>query len=383
MKTMLFMIVIYLFGSSAYAETPKDIEHVVVYQEEGKFAGWPANNGAWIFDGDELLVGFTRGIYELNEGGHNIAKGMQECWLARSKDGGQTWHAYNPDNYVGDLGPKPKCRPLKNPINFEQPRFALRMVGAGYHGAKDGRGHFYYTYDGGENWNGPHRFGNLHEAKELKKANLTELTPRTDYVVVGKHEAILLLSSRKRGKFGTDRIFTAKTKDGGKSFQFLDWVVPVDDSARAVMPETFRTSDGTLVTAMRRKRKDKDDGEVNWVDAYTSTDGGQSWKFTAKIGDSGTNNGNPPAIAETADGRLCAVFGERDEGRILAAYSSDLGETWTAPIVLRDEFGSEDNETNDLGYPRLLRRSDGKMVAVYYYSTNNCLHHIAATIWTP
>ena len=77
MKTMLFMIVIYLFGISAYAETPKDIEHVVVYQEEGKFAGWPANNGAWIFDGDELLVGFTRGIYELDEGGHNIAKGMQ------------------------------------------------------------------------------------------------------------------------------------------------------------------------------------------------------------------------------------------------------------------------------------------------------------------
>lgn len=98
---------------------------------------------------------------------------------------------------------------------------------------------------------------------------------------------------------------------------------------------------------------------------------------------SGTNNGNPPAIAATADGRLCAVFGERDEGRILAAYSSDLGETWTVPIVLRDDFGSEDNETNDLGYPRLLRRSDGKMVAVYYYSTNNCLHHIAATIWMP
>ena len=148
------------------------------------------------------------------------------------------------------------------------------------------------------------------------------------------------------------------------------------------MPETFRTSDGTLVTAMRRKRKDSD-CEVNWVDAYTSTDGGQSWKFTSKIGDSGTNNGNPPAIAATADGRLCAVFGERDEGRILAAYSSDLGETWTVPIVLRDDFGSEDNETNDLGYPRLLRRSDGKMVAVYYYSTNNCLHHIAATIWMP
>ncbi|MCP4774015.1 MAG: exo-alpha-sialidase, partial [Planctomycetaceae bacterium] len=153
--------------------------------------------------------------------------------------------------------------------------------------------------------------------------------------------------------------------------------------ARAVMPETFRTDSGVLITAMRRKRKDKDVGELNWVDAYTSTDSGQSWNFTAKIGDSGTSNGNPPAIAATADGRLCAVFGERDQGRILAAYSADQGKTWTDPIVLRDDFGSEDNETNDLGYPRLLQRSDGKMVAVYYYSTNDCLHHIAATIWTP
>ena len=383
MKLPLFFFASFLFATYCSAQTPDDIKHIVVYQEDGKFGGWPANNGAWIFDGDQLLVGFTRGEYELKENGHNIGKGFQECWLARSVDGGETWKAYNPGNYVGDRGAKPKCLPLKKPINFQHPKFALRMVGAGYHGAKDGKGHFYYTYDGGNTWSGPHRFGQLHQAPELKDSGLTELTPRTDYVVTGKHEAVLLLSSRKRGQFGTDRIFAARTKDGGKSFEFLTWVVPVKDNARAVMPETFRTAEGTFITAMRRKTKDEDVGEVNWVDAYTSTDGGQSWKFTAKIGDSGTSNGNPPAIAATADGRLCAVFGERDQGRILAAYSSDQGKTWSKPIVLRDEFGSEDNETNDLGYPRLLRRSDGKMVAVYYYSTTECLHHIAATIWTP
>ena len=59
MRTMLFTIFISLLGTSTYAEIPKDIEHVVVYQEDGKVAGWPANNGAWIFDGDELLVGLS------------------------------------------------------------------------------------------------------------------------------------------------------------------------------------------------------------------------------------------------------------------------------------------------------------------------------------
>ena len=47
-----------LFGS---AGAQPDLKHIVVYQEDGKFAGWPANNGAWIFEGDELLIGFTRG----------------------------------------------------------------------------------------------------------------------------------------------------------------------------------------------------------------------------------------------------------------------------------------------------------------------------------
>jgi len=358
------------------------MKHVVVYQEDGRFAGWPANNGAWIFEGDEMLVGFTRGDYELKKG-HNIgATSSQKSWLARSTNGGETWTAYDPEHYVGDLGVTPKCKPLKESIDFTHPKFALRMIGTAYHGAKDRNGHFFYSCDGGQSWIGPHRFGNIHKHPILHEVDLEELTPRTDYVVLGKHEALLMLSARRTNKFGSDKIFAARTRDGGQTFEFLDWVVPVDDPGRAVMPQTFRLDDGTLVTAMRRRSK-RGKGKENWVDCYSSKDGGESWQFMARVGDAGGGNGNPPAIAATADGRLCAVFGERTEGKMLATYSSDDGKTWGEPFVLRDDFGSEDGETNDLGYPRLLRRSDGKMVALYYYSTKDCLHHIAATIWDP
>ncbi|MEM1297324.1 MAG: sialidase family protein [Verrucomicrobiota bacterium] len=380
MKTLTRFAAFNIIGLGLALAEP-DFQHVVVYQEDGKFAGWPANNGAWIFDGDEMLVGFTRGDYELREETHNIG-GNQKSWLARSRDGGETWEAFDPENYVGDFGAKPKCEPVKTPIDFTQSGFAMRMVGAAYHGAKDPNGHFFYTGDGGVTWKGPHRFGDLHKSEALDAAKLRELTPRTDYVISGKHEALLIMSSRKTGKFASDRLFCARTRDGRQSFEFLSWIVGADDPSRAVMPETFRLDDGTLVTAMRRREKIKG-GEKNWVDAYASKDDGMSWKFMAKVGDAGTSNGNPPAIAATADGRLCAVFGERDEGKMLATYSSDGGETWDEPMVLRDDFGSEDNQTNDLGYPRLLRRSDGKMVALYYYSTPDCLHHIAATIWSP
>ena len=36
------------------------IEHSIAAIEEGRFHGWPANNGVWQW-GDEILVGFTQG----------------------------------------------------------------------------------------------------------------------------------------------------------------------------------------------------------------------------------------------------------------------------------------------------------------------------------
>lgn len=386
-------------------ENPK---HPIIYQKEGRFAGWPANNGAWIFDGDSLLVGFTEGDYLLLEGKHNIGPvETQTSWLARSMDGGETWEAYNPDGYVGDFGREPALKVLTDPIHFDAPGFAMRVVGTGYHGAYDPRGHFFFTYDEGRTWLGPYGFGDIRNHPELQEYGLSEITPRTDYVVLGEHEALIMMSARIAGEFGTDRLFVLRTTDGGQSFFFQGWIVPPFESerdsaqkkiaiskddrlnpyptqARAVMSESFLLEDGSVITAMRRRYKDEANGlNRNWVDAYRSRDGGRTWEFIAEVGDAGSGNGNPPALGMTAKGRLCAVFGDRSTGQILVSYSNDQGKTWGEPYVLRDDFGSEDGETNDLGYPRVLLRSDGKMVAVYYYSTHEHLHGLFATIWNP
>lgn len=62
-------------------------------------------------------------------------------------------------------------------------------------------------------------------------------------------------------------------------------------------------------------------------------------------------------------------------------YSSDKGKTWAKPQVIMDGFWSKDKQLNDLGYPRVVCRKDGKMVALYYYSTKTHLHHLRASIW--
>lgn len=382
----------------------ENAEHVVVYHEEGKFLGWPANNGAWSADGVNMLVGFTRGDYELIKDNHNIG-GNRVSWLARSTDMGQTWKGYDPVNYVGDFGDEPELITLKNPIDFSRPQFAMRLVGTSYHGAEDARGHLFFSYDAGKSWKGPYRLGadDIREWPELKNTSLTnktELTPRTDYVVEGKDRCLIFMSVREKGKFGTDRLFCMRTVDGGRTFKFVGWVVPpfddskVDhavkvkleednaqnphpDECRAVMSQTIKLKNGKLISAMRRRYKDH-----NWVDAYVSEDVGKSWTFLSEVGDAGAGNGNPPALNITDKGRLVAIFGNREvPGTMMVVYSDNEGESWSKPKILRDGYGSVDMETIDLGYPQLLRRKDGKMIALYYWSTKDCLHHIAATIW--
>jgi hypothetical protein len=88
-------------------------------------------------------------------------------------------------------------------------------------------------------------------------------------------------------------------------------------------------------------------------------------------------------MAMTEDGRICVVYGYRIDGTIEVVYSNDEAKTWTQPQIIMDGFWSEDMELNDLGYPRLLKRLDGKLVAIYYYSTKEHPHHLRATIWQP
>jgi hypothetical protein len=62
-----------------------------------------------------------------------------------------------------------------------------------------------------------------------------------------------------------------------------------------------------------------------------------------------------------------------------AVISSDNGKTWGDVIHLRD-----DGRTWDIGYTRTVQRPDGRLVTVYYYTTEqNPQQHIAATIWDP
>src|SRR4051794_34424551 len=71
--------------------------HVVVFQESGRFGGWPANHGVWSW-GNEILVGFEIGQFRKTDQGHAIDYSKPaEHVLARSLDGGETWKIERPE----------------------------------------------------------------------------------------------------------------------------------------------------------------------------------------------------------------------------------------------------------------------------------------------
>lgn len=357
---------------SAQADEPaRGIEHVVVYAEAGRFAGWPANHGIWAW-GDEILVGFSRGYYKDRSTFHHIDKEKaEEFLLARSRDGGLSWSVEQPrptGALVGTPGMRHGRMPqsvaeeqlddLPEKIDFTHPHFAMSVR---MENTNAGVSRFYYSYDRGVTWRGPYR---------LPLFGQKGVMGRTDYLVNGPHDCHLLLTaSKSNGREG--RPFAARTTDGGLSWRFLSFIGP-EPSGYSIMPSTVRLSPTDLVTTIRRL-----DPPKSWIDAYASHDNGESWSpLSTPEPDAG--EGNPPSLLRLADQRLCLIYGYRAEPfGIRARLSSDAGKNWSAPIVLRDDGGSR-----DLGYVRSVIRPDGKVVAVYYYQDRSSpTRYLAATIW--
>jgi hypothetical protein len=345
------------------------VEHQVIAARTGIFFGWPANNGLWSWDGGrEILVGCVAGSYDPSTEFHFIRPPYTHH-LLRSLDGGDTWQVETPSPYVG-VGQN--CSPLTRPLDFTHPGFALRVAGDGYHGSADPQGSFYYSYDRGSTWQGPYCFKGLNSVAELSGLILT---PRTDSLIEGSQACLLMLSARPDHAF-TDRVFCVRTQDGGQTFQWVGWLVPPSDPYRAVMPATVSWAEKHLVSAIRRRAVPED---CCWIDAYRSENGGLTWEPLGKVGDTGAGNGNPPALLRLANGRLCCVYGRRDIRQMVARYSRDDGLSWGEEIVLRDDFYGD---RSDFGYPRLVQRADGQLMAFYYWATRDLPEqHIAASVW--
>ena len=169
--------------------------------------------------------------------------------------------------------------PADPAVGFYSPWFRFSCCGLTATTVRPIRAGFvlFQDYDRGRTWQGPHCFMGLNSAPELSGLILT---PRTDALIEGSHACLLMLSARPDHAF-TDRVFCARTRDGGQTFQWVGWLVPPSDPYRAVMPATVSGAKKSLVSVIRRRAVPED---RCWIDAYGSGDGGLTWEPLEKWG---------------------------------------------------------------------------------------------------
>lgn len=340
-----------------------EIENVVIHHRESEFAGWPANEGMWSW-GDEMLVAFNVAAFEEKGEKHSFS-GKQEVRFARSMDGGETWKEERHENVVARASVK-DAAVLPAPLDFMGPDFIMKIRGR----------HFYTSGDRGHVWQGPFLLPDIGHRTDA----------RTSYLVTGKASCLFFIPCRiEDGKGARIRSCVAETTDGGMTLRFLSWISgdpldlaqegtkPVGDDMSRTMPSVVRLEDGCLVCALRNRIKSR-----KWTSIHESRDGGRNWLEIAELERGATN---PTALVHLGGENVVAVYGNRRKKPfgISSRKSGDGGRTWGEEIMLR-----EDGRKWDLGYPRAVLRPDGKIVAAYYFTTQERpQQHIAASIWRP
>lgn len=353
------------------------IVHGIVFQEEGQFGGWPANNGIWNW-GDEILVGFVQADHKELDGLHTYDRETATNKYARSFDGGVTWSiedAYkhgqkswaHDNNVHADKAITPMILTKSIP-DFTNPEFIITFM---RHNNNNGPTHFYYSKNKGKEWNG---------AYWLPEMGADGIASRTDYIVEGERELIAFVTVAKKNK-REGRVAMTKTVDGGVNWEIVSWLGD-EPEGFDIMSSTVKLSDSSLLSIIRSRTGTGQD----LLSGYKSTDHGKTWrKLKDPVADTG-RGGTPPALLQLKDGRLALAYAYRSnyESRINIRFSSDEGETWSDEIILR----SGDGANRDCGYPRMVQRKDGKLVVIYYWNNANNenskpYRYIASTTFDP
>jgi hypothetical protein len=354
---LLSVIATFWLATAAAQERDHVLQHVEVFNQPGRFAGWPANNGIWSWQ-DEIVVGFTLG-YHKDKSGHTIDPDRPAVpRQARSLDGGLTWSIEIPSYVVAD-GVERERSPLSRSIDFTAPDFAARL--------RNDR--FYYSTDRGRTWEGPFA---------IPTFGRPGLLARTDYLVEGQHRLTAFVAAEKESG-GEGQPLCIRTTDGGKTWDFVGWIgqQPPAGYGYAIMPATVALQDNSYLSIIRRGGIR--DGEKRWwLEAFVSPDEGRCWYLLDKPNIN--NAGNPASLTRLRDGRIVMVYGYRASPYgVRARISADEGQTWSSEIVLRD-----DGRSWDLGYPRTVQRADGNLVTIYYFNDHSQVErYVAATVWSP
>lgn len=370
--------------------------HYTAAAEAGRFKGWPANNGMWIW-GDEILINYFDGTFaDKGSGQHALDQAAPLLpEQARSTDGGVTWtiekgklaapggdaskwnfavRALTPAQYR-EIWQKTPALPAA--VDFTGPGFAALMR---YTSTHFGSSYIYYTADKGRTWAGPYRFPDF---------GFKVVAARPCFMVesASTMSMFITVNTWDRGSPGYDdekgaRTVMVKTADGGLNWRLIgrSGRNPGPDSSPdagfSIMPAGLRLSPTTYIQATREWGGTKDNR--CWVEVWRTDDTGANWRKLSEVGVNGSST--PPSLLRLPNGHIVVTYGYRTApAGVRARISRDQCATWSNEFVIRKDGG-----TFDLGYTRDVLRGDGKIVTAYYFNAEqNEPRTIRVSVWDP
>lgn len=354
-----------------------ELEHIVIYEDSHFYSAFPS---IVIRPDGKVLVAFRRAPERRSFGENRVSHTDPNSYLVlvQSGDNGRTWSTEPRLIYAHPFGgSQDPCMlqlrdgtilcasygwALINEKVAETRTDTLRHGGFVFLG-----GYLLRSQDGGVTWQEPIIPPPLpdnptHElfGKPCPAYNRGAMCEGKDgrlYWVVVKQVSI---SPR------TSSVHLLISSDKGTTWEYAS---PVASDSVASFNETslYETPKGDLVAFIRTA--DFDDHTV----IARSTDGGKSFLPWEDAG----FQGHPHHALRLPDERVFLIYGYRHQpygirARILNSECTDFR---TAPeIVLRDDGGS-----TDVGYPWAALLPDGRILAVYYFNTDNGTRQIAGT----
>lgn len=171
---------------------------------------------------------------------------------------------------------------------------------------------------------------------------------------------------------GASSLVLYRSSDGGRTF--AGPVIRSDGDIGPIAGSSALLSDGTFIVSVQLRpgklRQDsKSDGSVV---VFRSIDGGETLEPATGVADYYDTPGVFPIPTLAADGgsasfkdRVYTVWQDTRDGhsRLLLAFSSDMGKTWSAPRLVSDAISKR---KQDLLYPAIRVNKDGVVGVVWY-----------------
>jgi hypothetical protein len=362
----------------------------VVYRNDSEFNSHPFQGGLWRTGDGSLLLGFMSVDSNYRQGvdvSHdNIAFRRRRLRTIRSADNGMSWDESTLNTVFETPAPDGAIADDHRQSPLPEGDDADVLIASGAIPGTllpESRAWVRVSTDGGRKW-GPASLLPMYKLASLSGHGLCTRRP----------DGIWILGLTAASADGWARRPVLYGSTDGVTWAFLSFVTPAPGSSEvdappetsfrfavhpSMYPRPIALRDGRLLVSVRSQR---DPTSVLWTEIYESRDGGRTCRFLSRVNDWGA----PGDLVEMQDGRIVCVYGYRlPPYGIRYRVSLDGGRTWGAERILRSDGGSW-----DLGYPRVIEVSEGRLLTVYYFNLasdavqmNGGVRHIASTEFTP